>query len=135
VSWSEQAKLKADFVESGDQFGWSVALGESSGNILAIGADQEDGSGTGVGAEPLLNNALGAGAGYVFTRTSGIWSQWTYLKAPNTEFGDRFASAMAMSGDGLTLAIGADNEDGGATRIGGSQSDNSLPDSGAVYLY
>jgi hypothetical protein len=134
-AWSEQAMLKPAIVGAGDQFGLSVALGESSGNILAVGADQEDGSGTGVGGDPLNNTALGAGAGFAFTRASGLWSQHAYLKAPNTGAGDRFGAAMAMSGDGQTLGIGALNEDSNATGIGGVQSDNNLLNAGAVYLY
>ena len=133
--WGEQAMIKPAVVEAGEQFGFSVALGESSGNFLAVGADMEDGGTIGVGGDPLQNSAIDSGAGFIFTRAAGVWTQYTYLKASNTELGDGFGAAMAMNSDGLTLAIGAVNEDSVATGIGGNQSDNSVTNSGAVYLY
>jgi hypothetical protein len=42
---------------------------------------------------------------------------------------------VALSGDGNTLAVGANGEDSNATGIGGDQVDNSAPFAGAVYLY
>jgi hypothetical protein len=40
-----------------------------------------------------------------------------------------------MSGTGNTLAVGAEEEDSKARGIDGDRNDNSVPDSGAVYLY
>lgn len=76
-----------------------------------------------------------AGAAYVFTRSSGVWSQRSYVKAPNTDGDDRFGSGAALSDEGETLAIGADKEEGSAKGVGGDESDNSAADAGAVYLY
>jgi hypothetical protein len=56
-----------------------------------------------------------------------------YLKASNTQSGDWFGSAVGVSGD--TLVVGARQEDSGASGIGGNQTDNSAPESGAVYVY
>jgi hypothetical protein len=42
---------------------------------------------------------------------------------------------VALSGDGITLAVGAPYEDSSATGIGGNQADNSAPDAGAVYVF
>ncbi len=59
----------------------------------------------------------------------------TYIKASNTETQDLFGTGIALSADGTTLAIGAWREDSGATGIGGNQTDNSVADSGAVYVF
>ena len=56
-----------------------------------------------------------------------------YLKASNTEAGDWFGAAIALSGD--TLAIGAYQEDSAATGAGGDSTDNSISASGAVYVF
>ena len=62
TDWSQSACLKASNAEAGDQFGWSVALG---GDTLAIGADGEASSATGVGGNQLDNSMVGSGAVYV----------------------------------------------------------------------
>lgn len=135
-SWVEQAMIKPDPVRAFDQFGMSVAMGGINGDIVVVGADREDGAATGVGGDPQLNTSPDAGSAYVFTRDVGLWSQHAYLKSSNTGFDDRFGTAMAMSGDGQTLAIGAVGEDSAATGIGGDQGDGvSSSNSGAVYLY
>lgn len=58
-----------------------------------------------------------------------------YFKASNTDTGDRFGYAVAVSGDGSTLAVGVPDEDSNATGVNGDESDNTLPNSGAVYIY
>jgi len=58
--------------------------------------------------------------------------QTAYLKASNTDAGDRFGR-IAISGD--TLVAGAGNEDSNATGINGDQSNNSAGDAGAVYVF
>ena len=75
-----------------------------------------------------------------------------YLKASNSNAGDTFGYAIALSRDGNTLAIGAagpspgnnppiDNllpgagEASNATGIAGNQTDNSANNAGAVYLF
>ena len=57
-----------------------------------------------------------------------------YVKASNTGINDAFYS-VTLSADGTTLAVGAALEDSSSTGINGSQSNNSLTDSGAVYVY
>ena len=57
-----------------------------------------------------------------------------YLKASNTGLGDQFGGSVALSGDGNTLAVGAQFEDGGTTGIGSVPTDTAA-DAGAVYLY
>ncbi len=79
------------------------------------------------------NLASMAGAAYVFTRSSGIWSQQAYLKASNTWQSDSFGFSVAISGD--TIVVGAWQEDSNATGVNGDQANYSAPDSGAAYVF
>jgi len=116
-----------------DLFG-SVAL-SADGSTLAVGAVNEDSAATGVDGNQSSDTATDAGAVYVFVRSGHVWVQEAYLKAPNPEAYDQLGVSVALSGDGLTLAVGAWNEDGGAPGIGGDQADNSVGGAGAVYVY
>ena len=58
-----------------------------------------------------------------------------YFKASNTEMRDGFGEAVAISGDGNTLVVGAPFEDSTATVINGDELDNSRSDSGAAYVF
>ena len=58
-----------------------------------------------------------------------------YLKASNTDAGDRFGAAIAMSTDGSTLAVAAVEEDGNGTGATGNPADNTVANAGAVYVY
>jgi hypothetical protein len=57
------------------------------------------------------------------------------VKGSNTEAGDEFGSAVALSTDGRIMAVGAHNEDSSARGIDGDQADSSADDSGAVYVF
>jgi hypothetical protein len=75
--------------------------------------------------------------------TASEFAQHAHIKASNpdgsganaTGAGDQFGYAMAMSGDGNTLAIGAPNESSNATGVDGVQDNNQAPESGAVYVF
>jgi cysteine-rich repeat protein len=62
-------------------------------------------------------------------------SAFAYVKASNTNAGDAAGFRVAVSADGMTLAVGADLESSAATGIDGNQGDNSAPSSGAVYVF
>lgn len=134
-TWTQEAYVKASNTDENDWFGDSVAL---SGDTLAVGAWQEDSDATGInnanqGNAPAPSPGYQAGAAYVFIRSGTTWTQQAYVKASNTDSGDRFGRSVALSGD--TLAVGA-REGSGATGINGDQSNNSFfTRSGAVYLY
>src|SRR5689334_9698038 len=114
--WTQQAYLKASNTNSGDQFGVSVAI---DGDTLAVGATSESSNATGVNGDQTNHLAPDSGAVYVFTRTSGVWSQQAYIKASNTDAGDQFGVSVALAGD--TLAVGAHHEDSNATGVNGNQ--------------
>ena len=63
------------------------------------------------------------------------WKQSTHLKASNAGEGDQFGFAIALSGDGNTLAAGAPLEASSATGINGKGDDDSAYSSGAVYVF
>jgi len=58
-----------------------------------------------------------------------------YIKASNAKKDDQFGFAVALSGDGNTMAVGATAEDGAAKGINGNQADHSAINAGAVYLF
>ncbi len=126
--------FKATNTGTGDRFGYSVAL-SADGNTLAVGAYLEASAATGIGGNQDDDSATYAGAVYVFTRSNGTWSQQAYIKASNSGAGDRFGTAVALSDDGDTLAVGAFLEDSNATGIDGNQTDNSSTNAGAVYVF
>jgi trimeric autotransporter adhesin len=132
--WSQQAYVKASNTQRGDEFGTAVALSEN-GNTLAVGAPLEDSAAVGVSGNPADqsdNSATDAGAVYVFTRSGVQWSQQAYVKASNTDAGDKFGTSIALNGDGSQLAVGAPGE---ASGVFNDETDNSRPGAGAVYMY
>jgi hypothetical protein len=145
TGWQQQAYVKASNTEASDGFGIAVSL-SADGNTLAVGAYQEDSAASGIDGDQADNSAHDAGAVYVFRRSDSGWYQQAYIKASNSdgswvddfgvlEFGDNFGSAISLSADGNTLAVGATGEDSAATGIDGDQADNSARNAGAVYVF
>jgi hypothetical protein len=132
TSWAQQAYIKAS--NRGGWFGQAVAL-SADGNTLAVGASSEDSGATGINGDQADISATGAGAVYLFRFDGTSWAQQAYVKASNTEAGDAFGRAVALSADGNTLAVGASSEDSGATGVNGDQTDNSAYQAGAMYLF
>jgi trimeric autotransporter adhesin len=127
--------VKASNTEANDAFGTSVALSDD-GSTLAVGASGDGSDATGIDGDQTSNGASGSGAVYVFVRDgAGGWSQQAYVKASNTEAGDSFGDQVALSGDGNTLVVGAQFEDGAATGVDGDQANNAATSSGAVYVF
>jgi hypothetical protein len=113
-----------------------VALAMSrDGNTVAVAAPREDSGARGINGNQMDDSAFDAGAVYVFARGGAGWVQQAYLKASNAQSGDQFGFAVAVSGDGNTLAVGANFEDGGTPGINGSQADESADGAGAVYIF
>jgi hypothetical protein len=132
--WVQQAYIKASNTGASDGFGKTLAL-SSDGNTLAVGAPYEDSNATGVNGDQANNSVSAAGAVYIFNRSGVTWTQQAYIKASNPDVDDNFGKSLSLSGDGATLAVGADQEGSIATGINGSQTDNSLANSGAVYVF
>ena len=133
-TWTQQAYVKASNTNALDKFGASVTLSED-GNTLAVGANGETSTATGINNGQDDNGAVYAGAVYVFTRKGETWSQQAYVKASNTNAFDEFGTSVALSGNGNTLAVGALGEASQATGIDTGQDDNSADHAGAVYVF
>ncbi len=125
-NWSQEAYLKASNAGGNDSFGFAISLHEDT---LVVGAIAESSSATGVNSSIDDNARELSGAVYVFRRESGAWSEEAYLKASNTGSGDLFGVSVAVHVD--TIVVGAAHEDG----IAGVQTDNSVEQSGAAYVF
>jgi hypothetical protein len=74
----------------------------------------------------LACNTAGCTRSNVVLSTDQMLDTIGYFKASNTGAQDGLGSQIALSADGSTMAVAADGEDG---------TSNSLPESGAVYIY
>jgi hypothetical protein len=140
AAWAQQAYLKASNAEFMDSLGYSIALSQD-GNTVAGGAADEDCLTPGIfpGAATVCDNDNtqdnSSGAAYVFVRNGTAWSQQAFIKASNPGKEDWFGARMMLSGDGNTLAVGAQVENGGSRGINGDQKNQSAEDAGAVYFF
>ena len=142
VAQSSATYIKASNPGVDDQFGGSaVLLGVSlalsgDGETMAVGARMEDSAATSIDGDQQDNSMRNAGAAYVFAVTAdGSWEQQAYLKASNSGAADQFGFAVAISDDGDTVAVSANLEDSAATGVNGDQHNDSMENSGAVYVY
>lgn len=131
-TWSQQAYLKASNTGADDFFGYSVTV---SGDLLVIGALNEDSKTVGVDSVPIDDGtANDSGAAYVFTRSGGTWSQQAYLKAAHPGAGDSFGASVAASGE--TVVVGAAGEDSKTVGVDSVPNDDgSANGSGAAYVF
>jgi hypothetical protein len=88
AAWPQVAKFAGSDTAQGDSFGWDVAL---AGNTAVIGAPR--------------NSPVFPGAAYIFTKTSTGFAQQAELAPPDSQNGDLFGKAVALSGQ--TVLIGA----------------------------
>ncbi len=130
ANWTQQAYLKASNTDGGDQLGGSVAV---SGDTIVAGAGGEASKATGMNGDQSDNSLRYAGAAYVFVRSGTNWTQQAYIKASNTGANDFFGGAVSVSAD--TAIVGAPAESSKATGANGNESDDSVPNAGAVYVF
>ncbi len=149
TTWTEQTFIKAPNARPYNSFGVRLAL-SGDGNTLGVSSYLEDNAGRGV-RPPMVqqfliqaifnawrehrNEAEESGAVYLFTRSGNKWTAGAYIKGDNTDAGDEFGSAIALSGDGRMMVVGAHQEDSAARGVNGNQADNSAADSGAAYVF
>jgi hypothetical protein len=112
ISWEEEATLVAGLGGAAhDGFGATVAVANTAAGVVAL-----------VGAK---GNSAQAGSAYVFTRSSGVWSQQAKLVAPlpAQSIGDGFGADVGMSGD--VAVVGAHSaENAGAAYVFGLEDGN-----------
>lgn len=136
-----------DVIDESDRAGRSVGI---DGDIMVVGVPLEDSHATGVHTASVSqwqdDTATDAGAAYIYQRqdVGGVvsWQFSAYLKADNTDAGDQFGGAVAISGN--TIVVSAPDEDSNQTTVGNNDfvlsphmpsSDNSDSDSGAAYVF
>jgi hypothetical protein len=129
-TWTQQAYVKASNTFTNDVFGVAVAV---RGDTLVVGAPGEPSAAVGIDGTETDTSAPSAGAAYGFLRTGTTWVQTAYLKASNTRANASFATSLSF--DGLTLAVGTPGEASAGKGIGGSQTDTSASNAGAVYAF
>jgi cysteine-rich repeat protein len=107
TTWSPQAYIKASNTGANDNFGQGVAL-SGDGSILVVGSPLEDSITTGINGTPN-ESGTDYGAAYAFTRDGTTWTQQAFIKASSLGY-YQFGWSVALSADGTTLAVGANNE-------------------------
>jgi hypothetical protein len=93
--WTEQAKLLASDVATGDYFGSSVSL-SADGCALAVGAYATDNAGL-----------VDAGRAYLYACDGDTWTERSRIQASDPAERDYFGQTVSLSGDATTLAVGA----------------------------
>lgn len=141
------AYVKASNTAADSTFGFSTAM-SGDGKTLIVGAPyvKDDISGVTNGVRTLAGTGTdNHGAVYVYRLgADGNWTQQAYLKASNIldaedneqgGFSAEFGTSVAISNDGSTVAVGAAAESSSAVGINGDQTDYTLTDAGAVYIF
>ena len=147
--WSQQAYIKASNTNPSDYLGQSLAL-NSNGDRLVAGVtgavyvfdrnindwsqqayiNEAGGQAVSLSAD---GNMLMIGSGYLLTYTN---SQWQHERIIKTSLNEVFGNgASAISADGSSLVMSKSREQSAATGINGDQTDKSISNAGAVYLY
>lgn len=134
VIWTAQSYIKSGVPTKSANLGYSVAL-SSDGTTLAAGAHGEDSQAIGLDGDQTDTQSTDSGAAYTFKFSNGAWLRQRYIKAPNTGDNDLFGYQLDISADGKTIAIGARGESSASVGVNGDMSDDTKPNSGAVYLY
>lgn len=134
TQWQQVTYIKASNSEPNDKFGHHISLSKD-GLHLAVGAYFEDGAAIGINGDESDNNAINAGAVYLFSKTQSTWQQDRYIKSKAADINDRFGHNIALSANGGTLAISAYRESSDAKGINGDAQNNEASAAGAVYLY
>ena len=142
--WEQTQYLKASNAAEGYFFGATLTMSDTT---LVVGSPGESSIG-----------GPGSGGAYVFTLVAGVWEQTNFYKAFNASAQSAFAgprglvafaeadslafcerqsttTGVSMSLAGDTLVIGAPYEDSAATGVNGVPTGNTIPNSGAVYVF
>lgn len=117
-TWIEQEKLESNDIDSGDEFGISVAI---NGDRVVVGEHFEDRDALGGAA---MNNA---GAAYIFVREGDDWGLQQKLVASDRALVDVFGTSVAISGGHVIVGASREDED-----VFGN---NTIDQAGSAYLF
>lgn len=129
-----EQRVSAPFPQQEARFGANGMAVSDDGSLIAVGSFVDGAASAGVNGS-MTPAGTQSGAVMLFEKRAPAWQLKTFVKAPNPGNGDAFGFGLALSAYGTTLAVSAIWEASSATGIGGDQSDNAAPNSGAVYLY
>jgi len=116
-TWTQKGFLFNQRFDSGDNFGFSVAI---SDDVIVVGAPGESSASR---TDQEDDSKESAGAAFIFIKDAfGNWSQSNYLKAFNPSEFDLFGFSVAI--DGNTVVVGAPFKD-----------EQTTLDSGAAYIF
>jgi len=102
-TWTQSQELTTSDGGSDDYFGWTMSV---SGSTAAIGAPGHEVSGDSL-----------VGAAYVFTPSSGNWSEASELLNPVVETGGAFGSGISISGNELIVVAQGNSTPAGNSGI------------------
>ena len=104
--WKEEAKLTASDGQPKDDFGISVSINGTTGNIGAlVGSYRHDGKGS------------NSGAVYSFLRKGGAWVERAKVAASDVEAGERFGVSVSLSANHAIAGSSLKNGGTGAAYI------------------
>lgn len=110
----------------GDGFGNSLSV---DGNNILVGASQQDWDSSG------SNYKSTSGAAYQFRKNNGVWGYIKKITPPNTDSarvaGDRFGTAVGMSGNYAIISSGTAGAGNDWDSAGGNYKSNA----GAAYIF
>ncbi|WP_413663538.1 histidine kinase [Microbulbifer sp. ZKSA004] len=133
-AWEQTANLKAFNPHESAYFGEAVNLSDD-GSSIAVGAWGEKSYSQGLFGDSTDESSTRAGAVYTYIFNGVDWSSEAYIKASNTDSRDHFGGSVALSGDGASLAVGANTEDGADSGLFANPESNEAENAGAVYIY
>ena len=96
---TQASQITATDGDTDDEFGYTVAV-SGDGSTAIVGASGDKGP-----------NGNRAGSVYVFSATGTSWVQEAKLTPGNGQTGDKFGRAVAVSEDGSTTIVGANDDD------------------------
>lgn len=94
-TWTQQARLISNDGWSEDRLGGVVSISADGNTVLAT-AQGDD-----------IESNSNQGSAYVFVRSGGAWTQKSKLIASDGNAFDSFGTSGALSGNGLTVLVGA----------------------------
>jgi hypothetical protein len=106
-TWSEQYDFGSGITQANSYFGWSGVSISGDGNVALAGKPSQD-----------------SGRVAIHTRSGTSWSSYGALTGEVND--GRFGASCAISGDGTTIAIGAERQSGSSSSSLGN---------GAAYIY
>lgn len=131
---SSISELTASNAELGDFFGWSTAI-SGDGKTIVVGAKMEDSASNNINDLEHDNSSSNSGALYVFELIEGRWEQTHYLKKWFSGKSDELGFSVAINFDGTIIVSGAPWDDSSATGINTNTNDDSMTQSGALYIF